>query len=351
MQATLTMPMPAEASTAAQMVVHPYEWLILSLVAVALILFDLVGHVRKAHEPTLKEAAIWSIVYIGFACIFGGILFLRHGGTFAGEYFAGFITEKALSLDNIFVFIIVIASFRVPRRYQQKVLLYGIVMALMMRLVFILIGAAMIERFVWIFFIFGAFLLYTAIKQVMEGIQEPGAAENEEYEPNGVVRFAIKHFNVTDGFVGQKLFIRRESKTWMTPLFLCIIAIGSIDLMFALDSIPAIFGLTKEPFIVFSANVFALLGLRQLFFLVDGLLDKLLYLHYGLAFILGFIALKLMIHAFHGYGILHAIPEPGIAMSLTVILGTIVITIIASIWGTKRRNARDDSPEGPFHSS
>ncbi|MFT0848547.1 TerC family protein [Actinomycetaceae bacterium L2_0104] len=335
-------------STAAQMVVHPWEWIALSAVALGLILFDLFGHVRKAHEPTLKEAGIWSLFYIGFAILFGGVLFMRHGSTFAGEYFAGFLTEKALSLDNIFVFIIIIASFRVPRKYQQKVLLYGIVMALVMRLVFILVGATIIERFVWVFFIFGVFLFYTAIKQVMEGVQEPGALENEEYEPNGIVRYAVKRFNVTDGYVGQKLLVRREGKTWMTPLLLCIIAIGSIDLMFALDSIPAVYGLTKEPFIVFSANVFALLGLRQLFFLIDGLLDKLLYLHYGLAFILGFIAVKLVLHAFHGYDMLTFIPEPDITVSLLVIIGTIVVTVIASMWATRRRRnrAQDDDGEG-----
>lgn len=228
-------------------------------------------------------------------------------------------------------------------------LLFGIVMALIMRLIFILVGATIIEHFVWVFFLFGAFLLYTAIKQVMEGVQEPGALENEEYEPNATVKFAVKHFRVTDGYVGQKLLVRREGKTWMTPLLLCIIAIGSIDLMFALDSIPAVYGLTKEPFIVFSANAFALLGLRQLFFLIDGLLDKLLYLHYGLAFILGFIAVKLVIHASHGYGLLEFIPEPDIVMSLIVIIGTIIVTVFASMWGTKRRKKRlsDEGNEDP----
>lgn len=338
------MNIPMNVSSAGQMVVHPWEWGALAIIIVALIMFDLFGHVRKAHEPTLKEAGLWSLFYIGLALLYGGVLYVRHGGTFAGEYYAGWLTEKALSLDNIFVFIIIIASFRVPRKYQQKVLLYGIVMALVMRLVFILVGAAIIERFVWVFFVFGFFLLYTAIKQVTEGVQEPGALEQEEFEPNGITRFAMNHFHVTDGYVGQKLLVRREHKTWITPLLLCIIAIGSIDLMFALDSIPAVYGLTKEPFIVFSANAFALLGLRQLFFLIDGLLDKLLYLHYGLAFILGFIAVKLMLHAFHGYDILTAIPEPNITVSLIVIIGTILVTVFASMAGTKRRK-KNEGPE------
>lgn len=349
--------LPLAPSTAEQMVVHPWEWGALALVALGLILFDLFGHVRKAHEPTLKEAATWSVIYIAFAVIFGLTLLWRHGSTFAGEYFAGFLTEKALSVDNIFVFIIVIASFKVPRRYQQKVLLFGIVIALIMRLIFILIGAALIERFVWIFFIFGLFLLYTAYKQVKEGIDDAEGEEDEEYEPNGIVRWAEKNFRVTEGFVGQKLVVRREGKTWITPLLLCIIAIGTIDLVFALDSIPAIYGLTSEPFIVFSANVFALLGLRQLFFLVDGLLERLIYLHYGLAIILGFIALKLILHAFHGYDMLHAIPEPSILVSLSVIIGTIIITVILSLRATKKaEKSRGETPdpttqsphEGPF---
>lgn len=332
----LTQLMPLAPSTPEQMVVHPWEWGALAIIAIGLIMLDLFGHVRKAHEPTLKEAAIWSTFYIVIALLFGLVLLWRHGSTFSGEYYAGFLTEKALSVDNIFVFIIVIASFKVPRRFQQKVLLYGIVIVLLMRLVFILIGAALIERFVWIFFVFGLFLAYTAYKQVKEGVDDPDV-DDEEYEPNGIVRWAEKNFRVTEGFVGQKLVTRRDGKTWITPLLLCIIAIGTIDLVFAVDSIPAIYGLTSEPFIVFSANVFALLGLRQLFFLVDGLLERLIYLHYGLAVILGFIAFKLILHAFHGYDMFHQIPEPNIAVSLSVILGTIFITVVLSLRATRKQ--------------
>lgn len=335
-------PLPMAASTADQMVVQTWEWFALGGVVIILILVDLFGHVRKAHEPTIKEAAIWSAFYVAIALIFGGVMFFQHGSTFAGEYFGGYAVEKALSVDNIFVFIIVIASFKVPRIYQQKVLLYGIVMALIMRLIFILLGDALIQRFVWVFFIFGAFLLYTAIAQVRQGVDDPEdkANEVEDYKPNALVRWTEKRFNVTEGFVGQKLITRREGKTWLTPLFLCIVAIGTVDLVFALDSIPAIFGLTREPFIVFSANAFALLGLRQLFFLVDGLLEKLIYLHYGLAVILGFISFKLIIHAFHGYDMLLGIPEPGIAVSLGVIFVVIFITVVASLWGNKRKTEK-----------
>ena len=335
-------PLPMAASTADQMVVQTWEWFALGGIVIVLILIDLFGHVRKAHEPTIKEAAIWSAFYVTIALIFGGVMFVQHGSTFAGEYFGGYAVEKALSVDNIFVFIIVIASFKVPRIYQQKVLLYGIVMALIMRLIFILLGDALIQRFVWVFFIFGAFLLYTAIAQVRQGVDDPEdkAKEVEDYKPNALVRWTEKRFNVTEGFVGQKLITRREGKTWLTPLFLCIVAIGTVDLVFALDSIPAIFGLTREPFIVFSANAFALLGLRQLFFLVDGLLEKLIYLHYGLAVILGFISFKLIIHAFHGYDMLLGIPEPGIAVSLGVIFVVIFITVVASLWGNKRKTEK-----------
>lgn len=333
-------------STADQMVVHPWEWGALAILATVLIMVDLFGHVRKAHEPTLKEAAIWSVFYVVIALIFGLILLGFHGSTFAGEYYAGYFTEKALSVDNIFVFIIVIAAFKVPRKYQQKVLLFGIVIALFLRLIFILLGAALIDRFVWIFFVFGVFLLYTAYKQVKEGVEDPGDHDDDEYEPNSVVRFFEKHFRVTEGFVGQKLVTRRNGKTWITPLFLCIVAIGMIDLVFAVDSIPAIYGLTKEPYIVFAANVLALLGLRQLFFLVDGLLERLIYLHYGLAIILAFISFKLILHAFHGYEMLESIPEPTIIVSLSVILGTIVLTVILSLTATGKQKKRAQADDG-----
>lgn len=319
-----------------------WEWALLGVIVVALIAVDLFGHVRRAHEPTLGEAARWTAFYVSLAIIFGVMTYLRHGGVFATEYFAGYLTEYSLSLDNIFVFIIIIAAFRVPRIYQQKVLLYGIIIALVLRLIFILIGAKLIEQFIWVFFIFGAWMLYTAIKQVIDGIQEGRKRKaheddaGEEYEPTLVTRLVSRVANVTDGYVGDRLVVRRAGKTWITPLMLCIITVGTIDLMFALDSIPAIFGLTREPFIVFAANAFALLGLRQLFFLVDGLLERLIYLHYGLAVILGFIAVKLLVHAFHGYDMLTAISEPSIGVSVGVILGTIFITVVASIIGSRR---------------
>ncbi|MDY5585649.1 MAG: TerC family protein [Arcanobacterium sp.] len=332
---------PSAGSSAATMQVQLWEWIVLGVIVVALILFDLLGHVRNAHEPTVGEAARWTAFYVSLAVLFGVYLYFTHGGQFATEYYAGYLTEYTLSLDNIFVFIIIIAGFAVPRLYQQKVLMYGIIIALVMRFVFILIGSALIERFVWVFFIFGAWMLYTAAKQVIDGIQEgrerkEGITHTNEYEPNFMTRVVSKFANVTEGFEGDRLVVKKNGKTWITPLLLCIVSIGSIDLMFALDSIPAIFGLTKQPYIVFAANAFALLGLRQLFFLVDGLLERLIYLHYGLAFILGFIAFKLLVHAAHGYEMLKFIPEPSIVVSVSIILGTILITVFASIYGSRK---------------
>lgn len=333
------------ASVGGAMHVYPWEWAVLAIVVVGLILFDLLGHVRKAHEPSIKEAAIWTAIYVSLALIFSALTYVRHGGIFATEFLAGYITEYSLSLDNIFVFIMIIAAFKVPRVYQQKVLMYGIIIALVLRFVFIMIGAALVQRFVWVFFIFGLWMLYTAVKQVIDAIKESRETveEIEEgYEPNLVTRMIGKLFPVTKDYEGDRLAVRRDHKLWLTPLAICIVSIGTIDLMFALDSIPAIFGLTKEPFLVFSSNAFALLGLRQLFFLVDGLLERLIYLHYGLAAILGFIALKLLLHAFHGYGMLHVIPEPTIIFSVSFIVVAIVITVIASLIGSKavkRRSA------------
>ncbi|MFP7696147.1 TerC/Alx family metal homeostasis membrane protein [Trueperella sp. LYQ143] len=339
------------------MVVHPWEWLALIGLVVAMIAWDLLGHVRKPHDPTIKEAALWSSFYISLAVIFGVVVYLKHSPEFAAQYFAGYLTEISLSIDNIFVFIIIIAAFRVPRIYQQKVLMWGIVVALLMRFVFIIAAATIIEKFAWTFFIFGAWMLYTAIVQVRDGIEEeknrnnPNApAASEEYEPNFVTRLASRVFRVTDGYVGQRLAIRRGGKTWVTPLLMCVISIGSIDLMFALDSIPAIYGLTSEPFIVFAANAFALSGLRQLFFLVDGLLDRLIYLHFGLAMILGFISLKLILHACHGVDVLTAIHEPSPLVSTMIIMVIIIVTVIASIIGARHhaRRVQHASQIGPF---
>ena len=316
--------------------VHILGWLGLGALVIVLLTVDFVGHVRNPHAPTIREAAGWSAAYVSLAARFGLVIWWIYGSVYSCQYYAGWVTEWSLSLDNLFVFVIIMAAFRVPRAYQQEVLLAGIVIALVLRLVFILLGAALINQFAWVFYIFGLFLIWTAISQAMEGVSN---AEEEEYEENTVTRWIRKIFPTTDGFVGGKLLHRHAGKTYITPMLIVIIAIGSADVMFAVDSIPAIFGLTKEPYIVFAANAFSLLGLRQLYFLIDGLLERLVFLHYGLAAILGFIGLKLVIHALaennlsflNGGQPIHLIPEPSIAVSLGYIVCVLVITTVSSL--------------------
>ncbi|AMD88017.1 tellurium resistance protein TerC [Actinomyces radicidentis] len=328
--------------------VHALGWIALAAIILTMITVDVVGHVRTPHEPTMKEAAWWSIAYIAMAVVFGGIVWAVWGGQFGQEYFAGYITEKALSVDNLFVFVIMISAFKVPRKYQQEVLLAGIVIALVLRLVFILVGAALIENFSWVFYLFGAWLLWTAISQAREGVETPDEHEADDYEPSAFVRLISRVVPITDGFVGGKVIHRHAGRTMITPMLLCIIAIGTADVMFAVDSIPAIYSLTAEPYLVFAANAFSLLGLRQLYFLIDGLLDRLVYLHYGLAAILGFIGLKLVNHALHtnelpfinGGRHVDLVPEPSIAVSLGFIVLTIVITVIASLLSSRPAPAR-----------
>lgn len=324
-------------AVADSMQVYGWEWGVLAVLVVGLIGMDLVLHLRKPHEPTIKESTRWLLFYVSLALLFGLYTWYRHSSVFATEFYSAYFIEYSLSIDNIFVFIIIISSFKVPRKHQQKVLLWGIVIALILRLIFILLGAALLERFTWVFFIFAAFLLWTAWKQVREGAEEPSdEKENESYEPNAAVKAIRRVFNVTDGFVGDKMVVRHNHKTYITPFLLCIISIGSVDLMFALDSIPASFGLTQQPFIIFAANAFALMGLRQLFFLVDGLMERLVYLHYGLAAVLAFIGVKLVIEAFHGLGLLGMIPAIPAIVSLASIVVMLAITVILSLLKTRR---------------
>lgn len=331
--------------------VHALGWIALGAIIVTMITIDIVGHVSTPHEPTMKEAASWSVGYIAMAIVFGGIVWAIWGHVYGQEYFAGYITEKALSIDNLFVFVIIISAFRVPRKYQQEVLLAGIVIALVLRLAFILVGAFVIENFSWIFYFFGAWLLWTAISQAREGVEEPEAHENEQYRPTGLVKLVSRVVPMTDGFVGGKLIHRHGRRTMITPMLLCIIAIGTADVMFAVDSIPAIYSLTEEPYLVFAANAFSLLGLRQLYFLIDGLLDRLIYLHYGLAAILGFIGLKLINHALHenevpfinGGEHWALVPEPSIQVSLGFIVVTIVVTVIASVLRSRADRRQEEA--------
>ena len=319
------------------MVVHPWAWGILALVAIGLVALDFLGHARRPHPPTAAEAARWTLFYVGLAAIFGLGIWLTNGWLYAQEFYAGWAMEWSLSVDNLFVFILILKAFRVPRENQQKALLFGIVIALLLRLVFILLGAALVARFSWVFFIFGVWLLWTAFSQIKE--TATGGGDDEEYEENAFIRVVRRVLPITDGFIGDRMLYRHGGRTYLTPLFVVVLALGSADLMFAFDSIPAIFGITSQAFLVFACNVFALMGLRQLFFLVDALLGKLVYLGYGLGVILSFIGIKLILEALHantlpfingGRGLEWA-PEISVSVSLGVIVVTLVVTVIASL--------------------
>ncbi|MEC9483674.1 MAG: TerC family protein [Halomonas sp.] len=320
------------------MSVPAWVWLATIAGIIALFLFDFAFHARKPHEPTMKEAAGWSIFFITLAMLFGVGLWIVWGAQHGSEYFAGFITEKSLSVDNLFVFVIIMARFSVPRIYQQKVLLIGIAIALVMRGLFIALGAAAIAQFSWVFYLFGAFLLYTAVHLAKEHFSAKDEAE-EANQPTMVERWAHRWFPATPDYHGNRLFARVDGKRLATPLFFVVVALGFTDLLFALDSIPAIYGLTKEPYIVFTTNAFALLGLLQLYFLLGGLLDRLVYLGLGLSIILGFIGVKLVFEALHTNSLpfinggepVHWAPEIPIWLSLTIIIGTLVATTVASL--------------------
>lgn len=312
---------------------------LLVLLAIDLIIVD-----RKPHEVTIGEAARWVVFYVAVAVLFGLGIWMFSGGTHAGEYFAGYITEYSLSVDNLFIFLVIMSAFAVPPAHQHKVLLVGIVLALVLRGIFIAIGAAAIAQFSWVFYVFGAFLVYTAIKL---GRSNMGDAEEEEYEENRVTKWARKLFPVTDEYHEGRVFIRLDGKRYATPMFIVMIAIGSADLLFAVDSIPAIFGLTKEAFLVFTANAFALMGLRQLYFLLGGLLRRLVYLSIGLAVILGFIGVKMVLEALHTNALPFInggqpvpVPTVNIAVSLSVIVSVLAITAVASLLKTRRDDRR-----------
>ncbi|MFD6178804.1 MULTISPECIES: TerC family protein [unclassified Isoptericola] len=316
-----------------------WVWIVTVVVILAMLAVDYVGHVRTPHAPTLRESATWSLAYVAVALVFGVVVWIVWGGQYGGEYFAGYITEKSLSVDNLFVFVLIMTSFRVPREYQQRVLLIGITIALVLRTVFIVAGAAIIANFAWVFYVFGAFLIWTAIAQARSG-----TGHDEEWNENGVLRLTRRLFPTTETYVGDKMIAKIDGKRFITPMLIVMVAIGSADLLFAVDSIPAIFGLTQETYLVFAANAFSLLGLRQLYFLVDGLLDRLVYLNYGLAAILGFIGVKLVIHALHtnevpfvnGGQHVEAIPEIPTSLSLGFIVVVLAVTTIASLARDRR---------------
>ncbi|GGF32791.1 putative membrane protein [Marmoricola endophyticus] len=319
--------------------VPSWIWTLTAVGIVGLLLFDFFFHVRKAHVPTLREAAVWSALYVGVAVLFGLGVLVFGGGTAGGEYFAGYLTEKALSVDNLFVFLIIMGSFRVPREDQQKVLLFGIVFALVARTAFIFVGAGLINSFAWVFYLFGLVLILTAGNM----LKSESSGEGHQGE-NIMVRLARKVVHTSEEYDGDKLFTTVDGKRVLTPMLLVMVAIGGTDILFALDSIPAIFGLTQNTFIVFTATAFSLLGLRQLFFLIEGLLDRLIYLSYGLAAILAFIGVKLVLHALHENNLPFVnggehvdVVEISTGLSLSVILGVLVVTVVASLVSKKGR--------------
>jgi TerC family integral membrane protein len=314
--------------------VPPAVWILTALGFVAIVVLDLVVIARRKSAVTMRQATLWVIFYVALAALFAVGLFVFRGGTSGSEFVAGYITEYSLSVDNLFVFIIIMARFAVPSLAVDKVLYIGIVVSMLLRGVFIAAGAAAISAASWVFYIFGAFLIYTAVRLALEGEND-----EEDFQENALLRGLRRVLPMTSDYSGPQLATRVDGKRMLTPLVIVIAAISVANVVFALDSIPAIFGLTQDPYIVLTANAFALMGLRQLYFLIGGLLERIIYLNVGLSVILGFIGVKLVIEALHGSHIDHLgavpLPEIGIATSLLFILATLTVTVGASLAKTR----------------
>ena len=326
-------------------------WTLTIALIVALLALDLILGVYRPHAVGFREATAWSVFYIAVAVAFGVVFASISGWEYGTEYFAGYIVEKSLSVDNLFVFVIIMTTFAVPEKYQQEVLTFGIIIALVLRVIFIALGATLLSLFSFMFLIFGLLLIFTAIQLFRHRDEDP------DVEDNALVRAGRRILPVTDDYVDGKMITKIDGRRMFTPMFIVLIAIGSSDLLFALDSIPAVFGVTEEAYIVFVANAFALLGLRALFFLVKGLLDRLVYLSTGLSIILAFIGVKLVLHWLHE-DISSSVPEIGTPVSLGVILVVLVITTVASLIkirkepdtkahaGSMRARAKEERPAG-----
>jgi tellurite resistance protein TerC len=325
------------------------QWVWWATIAITIVIFvvDILIVGRRPHEPSRKEVTVALSIYIGLAIVFGLGVWIFSGHQYGTEFFAGWLTEYSLSIDNLFIFIIIMSRLGVPREYQQEALLIGIVLALIFRGTFIALGAAVIANFSWVFYLFGAFLVWTGFKLAKEGPED-----DDEYEESRLVTWVRTVLPHTEDYRGGKLWVRENKKWLFTPMFAVAVALGTTDLLFALDSIPAIFGLTKEPYLVLTANVFALMGLRQLYFLIGGLLKRLVYLTYGLAVLLTFIGVKLVLHAMHenelpfingGEHITWA-PEIPILVSLGAIVVILGVTTVLSLWASSRasRNELDE---------
>ncbi len=315
--------------------VSPLAWGLTLGITVAILAVDVVIAARRPHEPSTRECVIAISIYTSLAVLFGLWVLFEYGGTKAGEFYAGWLTEYSLSVDNLFVFIIIMSRFAVPREYQQQALLVGIILALVFRGIFIAIGAVAIAQISWIFYIFGAFLIYTAYSLI-------ASHGDDDFEENRLLRMVRSRVPSTEEWHGLTVIVSENGRKVMTPMLLVIVALGSTDILFALDSIPAIYGLTSEPYLVLTANIFALMGLRQLYFLLGDLLNRLVYLSYGLAFILAFIGVKLVLHALHenelpfiNGGEHVGVPEIQTLLSLGVIIVTLVVTTVASLAKSK----------------
>src|SRR5450631_3134486 len=318
-----------------------WVWILTIGLTGLVLVVDVVIIGRRPHVPSMAEAGRYLAMYVALALIFGLGVWHFCGTDYAAQYYAGWLTEYSLSVDNLFVFLIIMTKFGVPEKLQQTALMVGIVIALILRGIFIAVGAAAINEFSWIFYVFGAFLIFTAVKLATEG-----DSDGDDFEQNRVLKWVEGRFPATDQWHGTKVFVRSERSRLITPMFVVILALGTTDLFFALDSIPAIFGLTQEPFLVLTANIFALMGLRQLYFLIGGLLRRLVYLGIGLAILLAFIGGKLILHAMHvnelpfinGGKPVEAAPEISIGQSLTVIVVVLVITTVASLLKSRKGN-------------
>lgn len=315
--------------------VTPYQIFEITSLSVLLVILlaDLLLVIKRPHVPSMREASLWVAFYVSLALVFAGILYAVAGSGHAGDFLTGWLLEYSLSIDNLFVFVILIARFGVPRVLQQRVLMAGILIAIVLRGIFILLGVQLIESMSWIFYIFAAWLIYAAWKQAF------GPEESEQREDGAVVRLLRRRVNLTDDWHEGKIRVEQDGRRFFTPMLLVLIALGTTDLMFAVDSIPAIFSVTQDPFLVFACNIFALMGLRQLYFLLGGLLDRLVYLHYGIAFLLAFIGVKLTLHALHynevpfinGGEALLWVPTVPTWMSLVVIVASMTAATLASL--------------------
>lgn len=334
-----------------RMLVPPWAWFATVGIMAAVLVFDVVIIARRPHVPTTKEVGIALAAYVGAALLFGlGVWWFTHdvhGAKFMTEYYAGWLTEYSLSVDNLFIFLLIMGRFGVPEKLQQSALMIGIIIAIVLRGVFIAVGAAAINQFSWVFYLFGAFLVYTAVK-----LSREGQSDDDDYHENRFMAWVERRFPATDRYDGAKLFTRTGGRRLATPMFIVIMALGTTDLLFALDSIPAIYGLTKEPYLVLTANLFALMGLRQLYFLIGGLLQRLVYLSRGLAVLLAFIGVKLILHALHENAVplvnggqpVTSAPDLPISVSLGAIVLILAVTTIASLAKSRRDAQAETSP-------